>query len=77
MSYDNRMWLFYNHANEKMYVYELKEIDRTNKVQSQSISRKEYKFVMKYEVKLSECDQYKNLQTKEIDLLDYYRTNRH
>ena len=77
MSYDNCMWLFYNHANERMYVYELQETASSQKLRNQIIRRKAYKFVMKYEVKLSECDQYKNLQTKEIDLLDYYRTNRH
>ena len=27
MSFDNIIWLFYNHSNEKLYVYELQELD--------------------------------------------------
>ena len=78
MSYDNEMWLFFNHLTERMHVYEFKEISYTQRLQyQQTVERKEYRFVMKYEVQLSECEQFVKLQQKGIDLVDYFRANRH
>ena len=78
MSYDNQMWLFFNHLTERMYVYELKEISYTQRLAyQQTVERKEYRFVMKYEVQLAESEQFVKLQQKGIDLVDYFRANRH
>ena len=58
MSYDNRKWLFFNRKLEKMFIYDLIEIEeaRSPGMAEQGGKKYSYEFAMSYEVLMNECE---------------------